>query len=118
MEREEGAHGRGIAVGVVLLEGGHIMAAGGAAVAAAAAAMAQAIKAFGTIVRVEPQNFAVILARAEAPLVVLAQSGWPKKTYQYLTSYKGLAFFAKSPEPLALPEATELIVAEKILIPS
>ena len=96
------------------------MAAGGAAAGAAgaaAAAIAQAIKASGVIVRVEPQNFAVILARAEAPLVVLAQSGWPKKTYQYLMSYKGLAFFAKSPEPLALPEAAELIVAEKIWIP-
>ena len=92
-------------------------AAGAAGAAAAAAAIAQAIKASGTIVRVEPQNFASILMRAEAPLVVLAEGGWPKKTYQYLTSYKGLAFFAKSPEPLALPEATELIVAEKIWIP-
>ena len=93
------------------------MSAGAAGATAAAAAIAVAIKASGTIVRVEPGNFVSILARAEAPLVVLAEGGWRKKTYQYLTSYKGLAFFAKSPEPLALPEATELIVAEKIWIP-
>jgi hypothetical protein len=35
----------------------------------------------------------------------------------YLTSYKGLAFAAKSEEPLPLPPSTELILAEKIWIP-
>ncbi len=64
---------------------------GGAA--AAAAVIAQAIRAMGVIVRIEPNEFERILARQDSPLVVTAQGGIFSTTYQYLTSYKGLAFF-------------------------
>ena len=84
----------------------------------AAAAIAQAIKACGVIVRVEPQEFLAILARAEAPLVVTARGGLFSKNYQYLTSYKGLAFFAKSSDPLELPASVEVIRSSKIWIPA
>lgn len=84
---------------------------------AAAAAIAQAIKASGAIVRVEPEDFMVILSKAEHPLVVAAQSKFLKVTYQYLTGYKGLVFFTKSPEPMQLPSDVELIAARKIWIP-
>lgn len=94
-------------------------AAGGAAggAAAAAAAIAQAIRASGAIVRVEPEDFLTILGRAERPVVVVAEGGFFSTTYQYLTSYKGLAFFAKSKIPLQLPNDIELIQAKKIWIP-
>lgn len=95
---------------------GNGAAAGGAA-AAAAAAIAEAIKASGAIVRVEPAEFLKIVGRAESPLVVTAEGGFIGTNYQYLTSYKGLAFFTKSPEPLILPGDAEQIVAGKIWIP-
>jgi hypothetical protein len=89
--------------------------AGGAA--AAAAAMAQAIKASGAIVRVEWRDFLEILGRQKEPLVVFATGGFFTTNYQYLSSYKGLAFFCKSSVPLELPSGCEMIVAKKIWIP-
>lgn len=98
------------------------MSAGGAAgasgAAAAAAAIAQAIKASGVIVRVEPGDFLAILEHQEGPLVVHAEGGVFFTNYQYLTSYKGLAFFTKSHNPISLPAGTELVQAKKIWIPA
>jgi ABC-type transport system substrate-binding protein len=97
---------------------GFDMSAGAAAgAAAAAAAIAQAIKASGVIVRVEPIDFLTILQRQEEPLVIHSTSGFFGTTYNYLTSYKGLAFFAKSSQELDLPTDTELIRAKAIWIP-
>ncbi|MCB7129767.1 MAG: hypothetical protein J3T61_09550 [Candidatus Brocadiales bacterium] len=97
------------------------MSAGGAAAAsgagAAAAAIAQAIKASGVIVRVEPGDFLCILEPQERPLVVHATGGFFSTNYQYLASYKGLAFFTKSDTPINLPRGTELVLAKKIWIP-
>jgi hypothetical protein len=89
----------------------------GAAGAGAAAAIAQAIKASGVVVRVEPGDFIGILHRQRGALVVHATGGFLRTSYQYLTSYKGLAFYTKSPDPLNLPSGTELVVANKIWIP-
>jgi hypothetical protein len=94
------------------------MAAGAGAAAAAAAAVANAIKASGAIVQVEPEDFLKILARAKDPLVVTAEGGFFKTKYQYLTAYKGLDFFCQSDELLSLPASTELIPAGKIWIPN
>ncbi len=91
------------------------MAAGAAA---AAAAIAQAIKASGAIVRVEPNDFMLVLSRNKNPLVVSAQGGILRTSYQYLTAYKGLVFFTKSPTPMLLPSEVELIAARRIWIPS
>ncbi|MBC7964541.1 MAG: hypothetical protein H7Z17_01350 [Fuerstia sp.] len=89
----------------------------GASAAAAAAAVAQAIKASGVIVRVEPADFLRILQRQQEPLVVQAAGGFFSTSYQYLSSYKGLAFFTKSPFPLTLPGGCEVVQAQKIWIP-
>jgi hypothetical protein len=93
------------------------MSAGSAGAAAAAAAIAQAIKASGAIVRVEPNDFLRILWRQEEPLVIQATGGFFSTNYQYLSSYKGLAFFTKSPLPLTLPDGAEIVQAQKIWIP-
>ncbi len=90
---------------------------GAAGAAAAAAAIAQATRASGVIVRVEPQDFLRILEQQDAPLVVHATAGLFNTNYQYLTSYKGLAFFSKSDAPINLPRGTELVRAKKIWIP-
>jgi len=60
--------------------------------AAAQAAVIEAIKASGVVVRVYPNDFQTILGRAPGALVVHATSGLFSTTYQYLVSYKGLAF--------------------------
>jgi hypothetical protein len=91
------------------------MSAGAAA--AAGAAIAQAIKASGVIVRVEPDDFLGILQRQPRALVVHAIGGFFSTNYQYLTSYKGLGFFTKSSEPINLPAGTELVQAKAIWIP-
>jgi hypothetical protein len=92
-------------------------AGGAVAGAAAAAAMANAIKASGTIIQVNPDDFLKILSKSKEPLVVMAdKTFW--SGYKYLTSYKELAFYAKSSERLNLPGDAEIIVARKIWIPS
>ena len=91
------------------------MSAGAAA--AAAAAIANAIKASGVLVNVSPEDFAAILRRTEKPLVVTAKGGFFSTSYKYLTSYKGLAFYTKSPVPLILPVDAEVIKAKSISIP-
>ena len=91
--------------------------AAGAGAAAAAAAIANAVKASGAIVQVESDEFLKILARARDPLVVMAEGGFFKTKYGYLTSYKGLDFYTLSEEMLPLPAGAELITAGKIWIP-
>jgi hypothetical protein len=85
--------------------------------AAAAAAIANAIRASGAIVRVEPNDFEILLNKAEAPLVVCAQGGVFSTKYQYLTAYKGLIFHTKTQTPLMLSPNVERINASKIWIP-
>lgn len=85
--------------------------------AAHAVAMANAIKASGVVVRVEAQDFLIILKKEKEPLVVTGLGGLFSKHHQYLTSYKGLAFFTTSPAPLVLPRSVEIISAKKISIP-
>ena len=90
------------------------MAAGGAA---AAAAIANAIKASGVLVRVEPDEFRKVLGLTKEPLIVIAPGGFFGKKYQYLMSYKGLAFFTKSNVALELPADAEVVNAGNISIP-
>jgi len=92
------------------------MAYGGGA-AAAYAAIAQAVKASGAIVRVEPDDFLKIISKVKDPLVVVAKGGFVKANYQYLAGCKGLVFFTKSPTALLLPGGAEVIAARQIWIP-
>jgi hypothetical protein len=91
--------------------------AAGASAAAVAAAIANAIKASGVLVRVTPKDFQTILRKVENPLVVYSEGGFFSKKYMYLVSYKGFAFFTKSPEPMLLPGNVETILASKFWIP-
>ena len=89
-----------------------------AGAAAHAAIVARATKASGVIVRVTPADFLAIVARSEVPLIIVARGGVFRKHYEYMTSYKGLAFFTKSADAFELPRRAEVIVAEKIWIPT
>jgi hypothetical protein len=86
-------------------------------VAVQAAAIAQAIRASGVIVRVEPTEWLKILNRQDEPLVVQARGGLFRPSWRYLTSYKGLAFFTKSAEQLVLPGRAQIVSAASIWIP-
>ncbi len=79
--------------------------------------IANAVKASGVLVRVEPQDFANVLGKIEKPLIVYSPGGFFSKSHQYLTSYKGLAFFTKSREQIDLPRGVEVIIAKKIWLP-
>lgn len=85
--------------------------------AAAAAAIANAIKASGVLVRLDPAEFVKILARTSSPLVVTAKGGIFSDNFKYLLSYKGLAFYTKSDEAIALPPDAEIVPARGIKIP-
>lgn len=87
------------------------------AAGAHAAAIANAIKASGAIVRVAPEVFDMLVARMDTPLVVMAEKSLFSGGYRYLTSYKGLVFFARSPTPLHLPGGAEVVLAQSIWIP-
>ena len=95
------------------------MSAGAAGAAAAAAALANASASFGPCLRVEPAEFLRVLAQQDAPLVAGCEStGWFGGTrYRYLTSYKGLTFYAKSDVPIDLPRGVELVTVRKMNVP-
>ena len=80
------------------------------------AAMANAVKANGVVVRVEPDAFLSLLRRVDTPLVVVAHGGFWKKRYRYLTSVKGLAFYTESADALSLSRA-DVVSAWSIAIP-
>ena len=93
--------------------------AGGAAggvTAAIIAAQHNAIKAMGSFVIVEEQEFLKVLEKEENPAVVYCEAGFFSKN-KYLTSYKGFLFFTKSKEFLPLPASVEIILAKKISVP-
>ncbi|MGC9455604.1 MAG: hypothetical protein ACP5HU_12190 [Phycisphaerae bacterium] len=92
-------------------------ATSGAAGASAAHAIAEATKASGVIVRVRNEDFLVLLEMNDEPLAVHATGGFFSKHHQYLTSYRGLAFFTKSKVLLDLPAHCQVVEARKIWIP-
>lgn len=85
--------------------------------AAAAAAIANAVKASGSIVRVESSDFLRILEKQDDALVVVSVEWMFGQWYKYLTSYKGMTFFAKSTEPIHISSRCEIIECKKIWIP-
>ncbi len=93
------------------------MSNGAGAGAGAGAAAMQAIKAAGAIVRVEPRDFARLVERQDAPLVVYAAPFLFQRSHRYVVGYKGLCFFTKSPSTLTFPGSTELIRARSLWIP-
>jgi hypothetical protein len=91
-------------------------ASGGAA--GAAIAMANAVKAMGGIVQLEPEDFQRLVMRLEDPLVVTAERSLFGTRHQYVTGHRGLVFYAKSREPLRLGGRAEIIRAKRISMPS
>jgi len=87
------------------------------ATAAAAAAVANAIRASGVLVHLEPREWSRFLATVTTPLVIHAPSGF-LRPHAYLFATRGLAFYTKTPVPLELPAGVEVIEAARIWVPS
>lgn len=83
----------------------------------AAAAIRKAIKASGVVVHVEPEEFNNILRKMDQPLIVYSPPRLLMRWHQYLTSYKGLAFFTRSAEQIDLPRNLEVIIAKSLWMP-
>ncbi len=80
--------------------------------------VANAIKACGSIISVEPEEFLKIVSQQNEPLIVRADKKFLSRNFKYLTSFKGLTFYCKSPEQLRLPEQAQTIRAKSIVIPN
>jgi hypothetical protein len=87
------------------------------AAGAAVAAFANAIKASGVVVSVTECDFQKLLKRIDKPLIVYSKEGRFSTSFQYLVSYKGLAFLTRCSNPIALPPDAEIIIAKKISVP-
>jgi hypothetical protein len=96
------------------------MAYAGGAAAAARAYIAQATKASGGIVRLDPQEFMRIISKTKAPLIVVSRAtgGIFSRNNQYLTNYKGIFFYTKTSTALNLPGDAELVSARSFWMPS
>lgn len=89
-----------------------------AAAAAAQAAINQAIKASGTLIRIEAEEFSRLIRNMDDGIVVEAETGIFSTSFKYLTSYKGLTFFTKSQVQISIPSKLEKIKARTIWMPS
>ena len=88
------------------------------AAGAAHAALIQAVKASGTLIRLEASEFQKFLNKSDSPLVITAPGGFFTKHIKYLTSYKGLTFYTQSVTPLSLPFKAEVVAARTIWMPN
>lgn len=93
----------------------HAAHSGGAA--AHHAALLQAIQSMGVIVQVKPSIFLALVQKNDISLVLKATGGFMRRHHRYLTTYKGLTFFTKVYEPLALPSTSEIVEVGKLHIP-
>jgi hypothetical protein len=81
------------------------------------AALANAVKASGVVVKLDPPEWLKVLKRTDNPIVVISRGGMFRRKSQYLTTYRGLAFYTSSEPPLVLPGRAELINAKSIWTP-
>lgn len=89
--------------------------AAGAGAAAYAAYIGNAVKAAGSIVKLEAATFTSLMARLEAPLIVHAKA-FPRK-HVYVMPYRGLCLHTKVSAPLELPADAEVLEARKVWLP-
>jgi len=94
------------------------MGAAGGAAGGAVVAAANAVKAMGGIVQLEPDDFQRFVQRIDDALVVCAETSFFGTRYQYVTGHRGLVFYSKSREPLRLGSRAEVIRAKRISMPS
>ncbi len=80
--------------------------------------IANAIKASEVVVQVAPHDFDEILRKSETHLIVRSEGGFFSHKYHYLTNYKRLIFYPKTPTPLQPSREVELVATRKIWMPT
>ena len=88
---------------------------GGAA--AAQAAINNAIKASGSIIKIDESDFRRLISRLDDGLVVEKIGGTFFSNYKYSTHYKGFTFYCSSKEQIVIPSRLEKINARSIWTP-
>jgi hypothetical protein len=88
-----------------------------AAGSAAGHTLAQAVRATGGLVRVDPADFQTLVNRIENPLVVVKEGGLFSPSIKYLTSYRGFILYTQSRQALHLPGRCEVLQASSVWLP-
>lgn len=87
--------------------------------AAAQAAIQQAIKASGTIVKIDASDFTRLISKMDDGLVIESVIRFFSiETYKYSTAYKGFVFYCKSSDSISIPSRLEKINAKHIWVPN
>ncbi|MBT4880904.1 MAG: hypothetical protein HOI80_03555 [Alphaproteobacteria bacterium] len=94
------------------------MTNGSSAAAAGMAAAIKAVKAIGTLIEIDVNGFKMIVQKQKEPVVVMAEPGFLRFNYRYLTPYKGLNFYTFSKTSLRFGGNTELIKVKRLWVPS
>lgn len=87
------------------------------AIAVADALIAQAKRAIGAIVELNPDDFQKIINDEEKPFIVVSRGGFIRKYYQYFAGCNGLVFYARPIDTIQFKSSTKVIEAKKITIP-
>lgn len=85
---------------------------------AALAAAMQALRSFGPIARIEPEDFRLKLHQAKDVALIVSKKGVLKKKMQYLMPWKGVYLYCESVEPLEIPGNVEPIYAKSLMVPT
>ena len=90
---------------------------GAVTAAAVARAAGEAIKTCGPIITLGSQSFYDLVRTLVDPLVVTSQTGLFGKMHHYVTTWRGLTFYARSKTALPLQDKATLLEAERITVP-
>lgn len=85
---------------------------------AAVQAMTRALRSFGPIAKLEPEDFRQKLHQANEAALIISKRGVLKKKMQYLMPWKGLYLYCESSEPIELPGDVDAIYAKSLMVPT
>ncbi len=94
------------------------MSGAAASGAAAQAAIQQAIKASGTLVKIEANDFSRLISKLDDALVIEnVGKGLFNEFYRYCVSYKGFVFYCRTSQAISIPSRLEKINVKRIWLP-
>lgn len=75
--------------------------------------------AFGGVIKMQEEQFQGFISTKEISLIVTSKDDYFfKTTYKYLCNYMGFLIFTETSKPLDILETIEVIVVEKIWLPT
>lgn len=85
---------------------------------AAIAHIQNVIKMSGAFVKISPEDFQNVLAKAEGLMVIESKTGVFTSKFLYVTSCKGFYFFCKSKSQLMISSKHDKVFAESVQLPT